>query len=230
MTNLIAAAVFFLLLHLLVAGTRLRDAIKSAVGEGAYLGLFSVASVAGLIWLGVSFGSIHGTPVDKVYWTSNGTTRLVQFGMQFLAFMLAVPGILTRNPTSVGQAGTAEDADTIVGMLRISRHPFLWGAAIWAIGHLLVNGDVASLIFFGTFLVLAVVGPASIDAKRARALGPAWNEFANKTSSMPFGAIMSGRQSLNIREIGLLRLGAGVVLFVLVMGAHSHIFGGSALP
>ena len=230
MTNLIAAAAVFVLLHLLVSGTRLRDTITSSIGEGAYMGLFSVASLGALIWLGVSFGVARHGAGDTTYWTGNGLMKLIQLVLQFLAFMLAVPGILTRNPTSIGQARTAEDADVITGMLRISRHPFLWGVVIWSLGHLLVNGDVASLIFFGAFLVLGLTGPVSIDAKRARALGPTWNEFANKTSSVPFGAIASGRQSLNIGEIGIVRLGAGVVVFLLVLGAHSHIFGVSPLP
>jgi uncharacterized membrane protein len=230
MTNLIVAAVVFLLLHLVVSGTRVRDGLTSAIGEGPYLGLFSLASLAGLIWLGIAFGVARGGPGDSTYWAANTTTRVIELFIQLAAFLIAVPGIMTRNPTSVGQARSAEDADVVTGMLRISRHPFLWGAAIWAAGHLLVNGDTASLVFFGTFVVLTLAGTASIDAKRQRALGPAWNEFANKTSSVPFAAILSGRQKLNIGEIGILRIGAAVVFYVVMIGAHSHIFGASALP
>jgi uncharacterized membrane protein len=204
--------------------------IISAIGEGAYMGLYSLVGLGALIWLGVAFSVARGGPGDAVYWAGNGVTRTVQLVIQFLAFMLAVPGLMTRNPTSIGQARTAEDADTITGMLRISRHPFLWGVVIWALGHILVNGDAACLVFFGTFLVLGLVGPVSIDAKRQRALGPTWNEFANKTSSVPFGAIASGRQTLNVGEIGFVRLAAGPIVFLLVLGAHSHIFGSSPLP
>ena len=52
MAQLIAAAAVFVLLHLLVSGTRLRDAITGAIGEGPYMGLFSLASIAALVWLG----------------------------------------------------------------------------------------------------------------------------------------------------------------------------------
>ena len=45
MTNLIAAALAFLLLHLLVSGTRLRDTITGMIGEGPYMGLFSLATL-----------------------------------------------------------------------------------------------------------------------------------------------------------------------------------------
>jgi uncharacterized membrane protein len=230
MTNLIVAAVVFLLLHLLVSGTRLRDMITGAIGEGPYLGLFSLASLGGLIWLGVAFGAARGGPGDVVYWSSSGVTRMIQFILQFVAVMFAVPGIMTRNPTSVGQAGASEDEDVVKGMLRITRHPFLWGVAIWAAGHVLVNGDTAALVLFGTFLILALAGPISIDGKRARAPGSAWHGFESKTSNIPFAAIASGRQSFNIGEIGVVRLGVAVAVFLIMFGAHPHIFGASALP
>jgi uncharacterized membrane protein len=229
MTNLIAAAVVFLLLHLLVSGTRLRDTIISMIGEGTYMALFSLASVAGLIWIGVAFGAARGAPGDTVYWLSSTATRIVQLFIQFIAVMFIVPGLMTRNPTSVGQGRASEDQDVVQGMLRITRHPFLWGVAIWAGGHLLVDGDVASLIFFGTFLVLALSGTVSIDGKRQRAFGATWQEFAHKTSNVPFAAIASGRQSLSIIEIGYLRLGAAVVAYLLLLGAHHHIFGAFVL-
>ena len=230
MTNLIAAALTFLLIHLLVSGTPLRRTIVDAVGEGSFMGLFSLASLGSLIWLGVAFGVARGGPGDSVYWSSNMLTRTVQLFLQFIAIMFMVPGILTRNPTTVGQAAASGDEDVIQGMLRITRHPFLSGVVIWASGHLLVRGDAASLVFFGTFLALGLLGPISIDAKRARSLGPEWNGFANRTSRVPFAAIASGRQSLNIGEIGIWRLGAGLIVFLFLLGAHPHVFGANALP
>jgi uncharacterized membrane protein len=229
MTNLIAAAVAFLLLHLVVSGTRLRDTIIAVIGEGTYMGLFSLASVAGLIWIGVAFGAARGGVGDTMYWASTGTTRIVQLFIQFVAVLFIVPGLMTRNPASVGQGRTSEDQDVIQGMLRITRHPFLWGVAIWAAGHLLVDGDVASLIFFGAFLVLTLCGTVSIDAKRQRAFGPAWREFSQKTSNLPFGAIAGGRQSLSLTEIGYLRLGAAVVVYLFLLGSHHHVFGAFVL-
>jgi uncharacterized membrane protein len=229
MTNLIAAAVAFLLLHLLVSGTRMRDTLIATIGEGTYTGLFSLASVAGLVWIGVAFGAARGNVGDTVYWVSSGPVRILQLFIQFLAVLFIVPGLMTRNPTSVGQGRASEDQDVIQGMLRITRHPFLWGVAIWAFGHLLVDGDVASLIFFGTFLVLAISGTVSIDGKRQRALGATWQEFAQKTSNVPFGAIVGRRQSLDVQEIGLLRFGGAVVVYLFLLGAHHHIFGAFVL-
>ena len=205
MTNLIVAAVAFLLLHLVVSGTRVRESAIEAVGRGAYLGLFSFASVCLLIWLAIAYGGVWREPSDKIYWASSAITRTIQLIVQLIALVFVVPGLTTRNPTSVGSEGALESPDVVRGMLRVTRHPFLWGVAIWAAGHILVNGDLAGLILFGTMFGLALFGTVSIDAKRERALGDAWKAFAAKTSNVPFAAIMAGRQTLNIGEIGWAR-------------------------
>jgi uncharacterized membrane protein len=71
---------------------------------------------------------------------------------------------------------------------------------IWSAFHLAATGGLASVIFFGTFLALALFGTFSIDAKRRRKLGPAWDTFAAKTSNIPFAAVITRRNSLKIGE------------------------------
>jgi uncharacterized membrane protein len=230
MTNLIAAAVFFLLLHLLVSGTRMRDGLIARVGQGPYMGGFVIASFAGLGWLGFAFAQARGDAWNAAYWDLTAVTRQIQLGLQFLAMLLIVPGLTTPNPTSVRQEGALERPDVIKGMLRITRHPFLWGVAIWAAGHLLVNGDRASILLFGTMLLLALFGTASIDAKRKRALGATWDAFAAQTSNVPFGAIVSGRQHLSFGEIGWWRIVLAVVIWVALLFGHPYLFGVRALP
>jgi uncharacterized membrane protein len=229
MTNLVVAAAVFLLIHLLISGTRLRDAIAGAIGQGPYMGLFSLASVGVLTWMGFAYAAARRGP-DPVYWAARPTTEWIQLAVTFVAFLLAVPGLLTPNPTSVRQEATLERPDAIKGMLRITRHPFLWGVALWAAGHLMVNGDLASLILFSSLLLLAVFGPLSIDAKRRRALGATWDAFAAQTSAVPFVAIAQGRQKLALGEIGWWRLGLAVVLWAALVWAHPLIFGISPLP
>jgi len=229
-TNLIAAAVAFLLLHLVVSGTRVRDAATGALGQGAYMGLFSLASVGLLVWLGIAYGAAWSGPRDTAYWHATTTTRWIQLLVQLVAFLFVVPGLMTRNPTSVAQEGALDRPDVVRGVLRITRHPFLWGVAIWAAGHLMVNGDLAGIILFGTMLVLALFGTVSIDAKRERASRERWNAFAAQTSNIPFAAIAAGRQSLNVGEIGWVRLVAALAVWAVILGAHPHIFGVSALP
>ena len=230
MTILLAAAAVFVLLHLLVSGTRLRDALTGMIGEGPYMGLFSLASIAGLVWLSMAFGNARALDANTQFWSAGAAARDVQLFLTFVAFLLAVPGLTTPNPTSVRQQSVLERPDAVRGMLRVTRHPFLWGVALWAAGHLLVNGNVAGLIFFGSLLLLALFGTVSIDAKRRRALGEAWDAFAARTSNAPFAAILARRQKLSLGEIGWWRIALAVALWAAAIAMHPMAFGASALP
>jgi uncharacterized membrane protein len=230
MAQLIIAAAVFVLMHLLVSGTRLRNAITGIVGEGPYMGLFSLASIAALVWMGFAYAHARGGPGDTIWWAATPATRLIALVLVAIGFLLLVPGLATRNPTSVRQEGVLADPDAAArGMLRITRHPFLWGVAFWAAAHLLVNGDAASLVLFASLLLLALLGPPSIDAKRARALGEKWAPFRARTSSVPFAAILAGRQKLELGEIGWWRILLAVVVFAAVLWAHPLLFGASPL-
>ena len=230
MSNLLAAAAFFVLLHLLVSGTRVRDALTGRIGQGPYIGLFSLASVAGLVWLGFAFAQGRGEAWNTAYWGVTPTTRYIQLALQLVAMLLILPGLTTPNPTSVRQEGVLERPDSVKGMLRITRHPFLWGVTLWALGHLLVSGERGSIVLFGAMFLLGLFGTASIDAKRKRALGAVWDTFAAQTSNVPFGAILGGRQRLNLGEIGWWRIALAVAVWAALTWAHPLLFGVSALP
>jgi uncharacterized membrane protein len=96
--------------------------------------------------------------------------------------------------------------------------------------HVVGNGDWASALLFGSLLVVAAAGPASIDAKRKRALGAAWDGFARQTSIVPFAAIMSGRTRMAWGELRDWRPLAGVFAYILMLGGHVHIVGVSPWP
>jgi len=230
MVILVVAMAGFILLHLLVSGTRLRGVLTGMISEGAYMGLFSLTSAAFLAWFIFAFGQARSDPGNAVFWTATSATRWIQAAIQLIAIPLAVVGLTTPNPTSVAQTGVLEKADAIRGVLRITRHPFLWGVSLWAVGHILVNGNLAAFVLFGGLLLLAQLGTRSIDAKRERALGDAWTTFAVQTSNTPFAAIAAGRQSLKLGEIGVIRLAAGVAVWAAVMMFHAMAFGVPATP
>lgn len=227
MTMLIVAAAAFLAIHLLIAGTRLRDAIVGAIGEGPYLGLFSLASAGGIVWLAISYNTAFAQG-SELLWDLGPGVRHLGIIVVALAFLLGVPGLLTPNPTAVGQTAAAAREPT--GILRITRHPFLWGVALWAAFHLAANGDAASVVFFGTFLVLAVAGTFSIDAKRARQMGEAWAPFARQTSNIPFAAILGRRNSLKLGEIFGVPMLVAIGVFVVALFLHAWAFSASPFP
>ncbi|MBW2422111.1 MAG: NnrU family protein [Deltaproteobacteria bacterium] len=226
MLSLLLASVFFVGIHLFVSGTSLRDVIVGKIGEQPYLGLFALLSLGGIVWMSMSYGRAPDVELwgqlDHLWWLA--------LLLMVIAFLLAVIGITTPSPTSAGGEGLLEKEDAARGILRITRHPFLSGAAIWAATHLLVNGDLASLVFFGAFLVLTVSGPVAIDRKRARALGDDWERFAAVTSRLPFAAIAQGRNSLVLSELIGWRLALALVLLGAVYYFHDSIFGVPASP
>lgn len=229
MTMLIAAGAVFLAIHLLIAGTRVRDAITGTIGEGAYLGLFSLASLGAIVWLVISYNAAQRGTDPRLYDLGPGVKHL-GIPLIALAFVLGIQGLLMPNPTALRQEGSAAKPDTVKGVLRVTRHPFLWSVAIWSAFHLSANGDEASVIFFGSFFVLSILGTFSIDAKRRRKMGEAWASFAAKTSNIPFGAVVSGRNSLKLGESFGWRFWVAAALFVVVLFAHPHIFGVSPFP
>ena len=148
------------------------------------------------------------------------------FVVVFVAVLFVVIGLASPSPTSVGmEAKLAHGPDTVRGITRITRHPFLWGVALWALMHLLVNGDLAALILFGSLLLLALAGTAVIDAKRRRRYGEQWQAFAGSTSNIPFAAIAAGRNRLGpaLREIGIVRAVIAIGVYVLIFALHGRV-------
>jgi len=222
MPDLIAASAFFLLIHFGVSGTRLRDALTATLGEGPYRGAFALASLVGLAWMIYAYRQAPNIEL----WGFLLGFRAAAYVLVFLAFLFAVIGLLTPSPTRVGmESKLADGPEAIRGMVRITRHPFLWGVALWAAVHLIVNGDVASVILFGSLLILAIGGTVSIDAKRRRKFAEQWTAFANATSDVPFVAILSGRNRLGqaLAEIGAWRFLAALVLYAAAFYLHGRV-------
>lgn len=223
MANLIAAAVFFLGIHFCVSGTRLRDSLVRRVGEKPFRGLFALASIAGLIWLAKAYADAPHVAL----WGQLLVLRPVAMPLVLLAFAFIVIGVSTPSPTTAGMESQLTRDVQVRGMTRITRHPFLWGTALWALVHFVINGDAASSILFGSLLLLAVGGTASIDAKRRRNFGDRWEQFARQTSNVPFAAIAAGRNQLGpaLREIGILRPLIAIGVFAALFFLHGRLFG-----
>ncbi|HJY41298.1 MAG TPA: NnrU family protein [Steroidobacteraceae bacterium] len=223
MANLIAAAVFFLAIHFGVSGTRLRDRLVGVLGERAFRGLFALASLVGLIWMARAYS--HAPHV--VLWGQLVALKSIALPLVLIAFAFVVIGISTPSPTTAGMESQLTREVQVRGITRITRHPFLWGTALWALVHFVINGDAASSVLFGSLLLLAVAGTSSIDAKRRRTYGERWEQFARETSNVPFAAIAAGRNRLGpaLREIGVVRPLIAIAIFVVVFALHGRLFG-----
>jgi len=223
MASLLAACAFFVGIHVVISGSPLRGMMVGRIGERPYLGLFSLLSIVGMVWLARAYGR-----AEHIWlWSPPMALRWTAPVLVLVAFVFVVVGLTTPSPTAAGGESRLDLAEPAQGMLRVTRHPFLWGVALWATTHLLLNGDAASLALFGSLLLLALIGPLLIDAKRRRAFGPKWERFAAVTSNLPFAAIAAGRNRL---QLGAWRVLAAIGAWAAMLAAHPWLFGVPALP
>jgi uncharacterized membrane protein len=219
MTKLLIATVAFLATHY-VSSTPLRAKLVNALGNNGYLVLYSAAAIGTIVpmvwaYLRAPFVGLWHVPA----------LRYVPLVIMPVAMVLVATGLTTRNPTVVGQERLLKGQDPVRGILRITRHPVMWGIALWASAHILARGDVASVVFFGCFLLLALSGTVLIDRRKQAALGAEWERFAAVTSNAPFAAIAASRNRFDAAEIGWGRFLSGLVLYGLVLWLHPMLFG-----
>ena len=216
MAVLVVATLVFLLTHF-VPSTPLRPALVAAIGEGRYRGLYVLVAFATLGWMIWAYAH---APAQPLLWTPLRHLPLV---VMPIALILVVGGLVRGNPTAVGAERMLKEEEPARGMLRITRHPFMWGAMLWAAVHVLANADPKSTVFFGGFLVLAGLGTVLID-RRKRAL-PDWPRFAERTSNVPFVAVAQGRNRIVWSEIGWTRPAIALAVYALLLAIHSWLFG-----
>lgn len=219
MTRLLIAAAVFLAAHY-VSSTPLRGRLIRLLGSNGYLLLYSAiafAALGGMVW------AYYRAPFIGLWHVP--ALRYVPLVVMPVALILGACGLLTPNPTMVGAERLLRAAEPACGILRVTRHPLMWGIALWAASHIAARGDVAAIMFFGSFLLLAVTGTVLIDRRKRAALGADWMRYGASTSNLPFGAIVAGRNSFSGREIGWLRVVAGVLAYALLLWSHSLLFG-----
>jgi uncharacterized membrane protein len=213
-TSLLAAAAIFLLTHF-VTSTPLRPVLVRALGEWPYRGLYSLVALAALIWMGWAYAHAPSEPL----WSG---PRLLPVVVLPFVFILVVCGYW-RNPTMVGADKLLKSDDPARGVIRITRHPIMWAVMLWAGVHVAARGDVKSLIFFGSLLLLAAVGTLAMDSRKRS--NPDFMRFAAVTSNVPFVAIAQGRNRIVWREIGWKRPLIGLIAFAVFFAAHPWLFG-----
>jgi uncharacterized membrane protein len=223
-----AALTLFVLLHVGVAATGLRARIVGGIGLGPYRALFSLASLALLAWLIVGFGEMRANPFDplnEVMWTPPPWCYWPALALILPGFLLGVSGLLSPGPTLAGfEARALAQAEPARGALRVTRNPFLWGVALWAAGHLLVNGERWAVMLFGALGAMALLGARSIDRKGAARDPEAWARFAAATSNVPFAAILQGRNRFAIGEMGW-RMLIAAATFIVAGLSHLWVIG-----
>ncbi|MEZ5871819.1 MAG: NnrU family protein [Nitratireductor sp.] len=174
MAILIAGVVVFLGIHSVrMLAPQWRDARIASMGEGGWKGAYSIVSLLGLAFL--IWGYVLARPLAPVLYVT-------PFWMVHLAILLMALALISLMVFNLKP-----------GRLKpILKHPMLLAVKLWAFAHLLVNGDLASVILFGSFLVWAVWNRVAVK-RRGGALpqpGPVTNDLIAVVSGLALWALI----------------------------------------
>jgi len=189
MTILILGIIVLIGIHFVPAFPDLRDSLMARLGRNGYRALFSVVSLLGLALVVWGFAK---APVVQIWappvWTRH-LALLLMLPVFPLLFAAYLPGKIKAKV----------------------RHPMLAAIKFWALAHLIANGDLASIILFGSFLAYAVVD--RILVKR-------------RGGAEPVLAVSEA----DARRNDLISLGAGLALYVaFLFWLHPLLIGVSPL-
>jgi len=177
---LIAGFVMFLGAHLSPGVLGLREQLVGRLGEGRFLGIYIAISVIGMVC--IMAGKVIA-PVVNV-WDPPAWGHQAALGLVALAFILLAALLLPTN------------------IRRLTRHPMLWGITAWSVGHLLANGDLASMILFGGFGGYSVLSIWSLNRRGAQ----------KRTTKCPVWQ-------------DVVTLAAGLGGYAVLLWAHPYLFG-----
>lgn len=226
LSALALAVMLFVGSHVALAAPPLRRTLVAWLGEMPFRSVYSLISAALLVWVLLAY---RDAPVVEVWSPPTGAMHL-SLAIMPIACILLVTGFSTASPTSIYGERAEGALHRPTGILAVTRHPVMWSIVLWGIAHLLANGDAAGMLLFGGMTVLALGGAAALDRKKQTQLGPAWQEFAQRTSFWPFAAMAAGRARLSFSELGWWRVLLGLVLYGLLLWAHPWLFGVNPLP
>jgi uncharacterized membrane protein len=167
---LVSGLLLFLGVHAIrIVADGWRSATIARVGLGAWKGLFSLASAAGLVLVIWGYGLTRADPV--LLWSPPLWTRHITTLLMIPAFILIAAAYVPRNRVKAALG-----------------HPMVLGVKTWALAHLLSNGRLGDVVLFGAFLAWAIADFAAAR-RRDRAAG---TQYPAATLAGDAGAIGAG--------------------------------------
>jgi len=221
MGRFLAVLGIFLIAHVIPTLPALRRWLQSRLGEGGFIGAYSLLSLALFAWLLREALLAPYAPL----WFAGLWSYWVALVLVPLALFLLGSGALAPNPLSIAFV-TRPFAPAAPGAVAFTRHPILWGLGLWGLAHLPVNGHAVGLMLFGSLGAFALLGMGAVENRRRAALGEAqWQALAGPTSFLPFVAILRGRARWPTDRASLIGGGLGLLLALfLLAGGHLWLF------
>lgn len=225
-TEYALALVLFIGSHLLPRVGGLRERLMHAIGRRAYLSGYGLLSLVLLAW--VISAAIRAPQVEL--WPQAPWTRWVPNLALPLAFVLAACGAGLRQPYTLGGKRDCGFDPRTPGFAAVSRHPLFLALALWSGAHLLPNGDLAQVILFGAFLVMALAAIPAFDARARSGLGPEARAFFEATAILsPAPLLRPDWMRANGPRMGLRAL-VGLALWQGSLHLHGLLIGASPFP
>ncbi len=222
LANLAVASLAFIASHFILSSQPMRKVLVGVLGEGFFAIVYAAIAAGLLTWMVMAF---QAAPTD-VYWDVTTGTRHLAMSVMLLSALLLAAGYTSYNPTAIGLDRLVVPNEPAPGILKVTRHPVMWAIALWGVIHMVVNGDSASLIFFGGLVFLALAGTVALDRKKAITLGAErWGQLLRVTSNLPFLALIQGRCRVTLGEIGWWRLGLGLIVYLAFLYGHGPAIG-----
>ncbi len=212
LVHLIIAAGSFVGTHFAMSGP-LRRPLHSALGEQGFLITYSIVSIATLAWAAVAFDR---APATGAAWDGMRPLPWIIGSLLTIAALAFLLPSFRRNPALPGNKAAGLGTVIPSGVFTITRHPMMWGIALWALGHIVVAPNAPVTIFMSAMIVVALLGSHWQDkrklAQNTREFGP----WQRRTSFWP-----------DLRKLGRLKLIWVIALLVwfLITILHWEFFG-----
>ena len=210
LVNLIAASVAFVGTHFALSHP-LRAPLVGVLGEKGFAGVYSLVGLATFGWMVWAFVAMprRGMPL----WDGSGEVVWAVASLLSLIALALFLGSLRSNPALPDpRAGEGLADKQPAHVFRVTRHPMMWGFALWALAHILVAPTDRTLVLAGSIGFLALVGAHLQDRKKETLMGDGWRAWESKTSYWPrFGALPG---------IGIGLWAATVALWLTLTWAH----------
>ena len=211
-TMLIVASTAFVGTHFLMSHP-LRKGMVGALGEAGFAITYTIVSFLTLGWMIWAYPAASAEAPAPL-WDAGEAGWIVATLLMWLGSVLFM-GSLRRNPALPRPGKRIDRIDDPNGVYAITRHAMMWGFALWAIVHAIVNPTGASLVLSGSIVFLALVGAALQDRKKAELLGDVWRHWLSKTSFVPYGR--------GLKSADAFALVTGTILWLAATWAHGAL-------
>ncbi len=202
----------FIATHLGLASVRVEPRLRAKLGDGAFLGHYSLVALA--IFVPLSWLYFTNRHAGEWLWVIpvGSVLRATLYVAMTVGVVLTVGALAKPSPASVAP-GKAE----VAGIYRVTRHPLVLGLAlVWAL-HLIPNASAADVAFFGGFLAFSLAGAWHQDARKLHAPPPGFAAFHAATPFFPF----TGAGALRgLREISPWVWAAGLAVALAARWLH----------